>query len=378
MLSSLILENFRCHGLLELKDLGQRVVLQGANGMGKTSILEAVYLLSRCKSFRTHRTGECAGWGKRSFGVAGTLSYTMGLSSQCFAETSPHGSSEEEPQDNSPQRRRIKFEWSTAGRQLSIDGTPGIALVDFWGQLPAIAISNADRELVRGSGSNRRNWIDSLAAAQSHDYLTLAQKGALLQRQKNAILKQEQVDRTLWGILTGQMRSVAQEMNTARQKIADQIGARMEENYRQLTRSQEHIGVTSNRETERRLEKSDAELWAMEERSRNCELGPHREDWDMSLESKSLRHFGSEGQQKSAALAMRLAEISLSPAQGVILIDDALIELDSGRRERFWGQLPESAQILYASTDAGRDAQYAGFGQTIRIEPGKANIQRST
>ncbi len=319
-----------------------RVCLQGANGSGKTSILEAVYLLSRCKSFRTPRIGECAGWGKRSFGVAAVLE---------------SGS-------------RLKFEWSTAGRQLSIDGKPGVPLVEFWGRLPAIAITNSDRELIRGSGSNRRNWIDSLAASCSHHYLTLAQKAALLQRQKNAILKQERADRTLWKILTDQMRPVCQEMNEARQVVSSQVGPAIEECYRQLTGSEEHIGFACNRETERRLAKSDDELWTMEERSRNCELGPHREDWELSLEGKSLRHFGSEGQQKSAALAMRLAEISLSPSGGVILIDDALIELDAGRRERFWSQLPGEAHILYASTDAGKDREFAHFDQTLKIRDG--------
>lgn len=328
---------------MEVKEPGRRVCLEGANGTGKTSILEAVYLLSRCKSFRTPRIGECAGWGRRSFGVAGVI-----------------GSG-----------TRLKFEWSPAGRQLSVDGKSGTTLVEFWGRLPAIAITNSDRELVRGSGSNRRNWIDSLAASRQHDYLTLAQKAALLQRQKNAILKQERTDRTLWKILTDQMRSVCAEMNRRRHNIAGEVGPRIEEHYRQLTGSGEHIGFAGNRETGRRLDKSDDELLALEERSRNCELGPHREDWELSLEGKSLRYFGSEGQQKSAALAMRLAEISLSPSGGVVLIDDALIELDAGRRERFWSQLPGETQIFYASTDAGKDREFARFDSYMTITPGK-------
>jgi len=322
--------------------------LQGANGQGKTSILEAIYLLSRCRSFRTPRLAECAGWGRRAFGGACHL-----------------------------QREReevhLKFEWSIAGRQLSLDGRDGVPLTEFWGHFPAVAVSNGDRELVRGSGSNRRNWMDGLIAFRDPAYLELAQRANLLHRQKNAILKQDFVDRSLWTALTGQLRVVSQAMMEKRQAMADRLGERIESAYRELTGMEEHIGFSANRETERRLAKSDDDLWDLEERSRHNEMGPHREDWDLSLESKSLRHFGSEGQQKSAALAMRLAEIGFLEVPGVILIDDALIELDGARRERFWSQIPEKDQVFYASTDTAKDEPFARLDTRFEVRPGRAN-----
>ncbi|MEO0453897.1 MAG: DNA replication and repair protein RecF [Verrucomicrobiota bacterium] len=342
MIESLVLENFRCHPLLELSELGRRNCLQGANGQGKTSILEAIYLLSRCKSFRTPRIPECAGWGKRSFGLAASV----------------QGVDEVE---------RLKYEWSTSGRQLSINHESNLKLEQFWGKLPAIAITNADREMVKGSGSNRRNWIDSLIAGQDHSYLLLVQKAALLQRQKNAILKSEQVDRGLWTILSEQMKPLMEEMVEKREKMTELVGGEIELFYQRLTESEEKIGFTYQSESARRLEKSLDQIWENENRSRNCELGPHRDDWEMSLDKKSLRHFGSEGQQKSAALAMRLAEAEFLDDSGAVLIDDALMELDLRRRKRFWSLLPEDRQLFFASTNVESDQAYAGFDLRLEI-----------
>jgi DNA replication and repair protein RecF len=351
MLVRLILENFRCHPQLDFRDPGKRNVLVGANGQGKTSLLEAVFLISRCRSFRTHRIKECPGWGKTSFGVAGRMTESV------------NGAI------------RLKYEWTRAGRQLSTDVSPNLKLKEFWGLLQAVAITNQDRQLVTESGRYRRNWIDSLIAAMDHEYLELSQRALVLQRQKNALLKSEKTDRTLWKILTDQMRPVCSQMVEARQVMTERIAPEIEAHYRELTGQQEHVGFSCNGETTRRLQRAEEDLWQAEQKSRICELGPHRDDWDLTLKEKLMRHFGSEGQQKSAALAMRLAELKFdaatNPGRTVVLIDDALIELDGGRRERFWQQVPGDVQVLYATTDATRDAALMTFDRTFQVEPGQ-------
>lgn len=354
MLTRLILENFRCHLQLDLRDFGRCNVLTGANGQGKTSLLEAIFLISRCRSFRTHRTRECAGWGKTSFGIAGRMTQEV------------NGAV------------RLKYEWTRSGRQLSTDVASGMKLKDFWGLLQAVAITNQDRQLVTESGRHRRNWIDSLIAATDHEYLELSQKALLLQRQKNALLKREKIDRTLWKILTDQMRPVCAQMAEARDEMTERIVPQMEAYYCRLTNQAEHVGFTCNGETAKRLSRPEEEIWQAEQKSRNCELGPHRDDWDLTLQKKPLRHFGSEGQQKSAALAMRLAELNLDkdthPGRTVLLIDDALIELDAGRRARFWQQVPQEVQVFYATTDSHRDVEFMDFDRTFQVEPGTVHM----
>lgn len=346
MLESLTLIRFRCHQAWSAHDLPQRVLIAGPNGSGKTSILEAISLISRCRSFRTHRTGECAAWGSGSFGVGGTV---------------------QSPVDPV---LRLKFEWSRAGRHLAIGSEQNVPPKDFWGKLPTVLFTNYDRLLVQGSGGSRRSWVDSLVALENPGFLQQSQKAVLLQRQKNALLKKVPVDRSLWQILTRQMRPVCASINHARQAFIHSIRPSLEEEYRALTGSSEEVAFRNNRETERRLEKGEDELYTLEERSQNCELGPHREDWEPFLDGKSLRHYGSEGQQKSAALAMRLAEakraLQVRPGGVCLLLDDILMELDPQRRERFWARCPTEAQWIYSTTDPGRDASFVDFDQPIR------------
>ncbi len=96
------------------------------------------------------------------------------------------------------------------------------------------------------------------------------------------------------------------------------------------------------------------QLWERETHAHATRCGPHLDDWDLRLNDHPLRTFGSEGQQRSVALALRLAEIEMITQHRkkppIILIDDALRELDLERGERFWGLLPKEAQIFYAST----------------------------
>lgn len=351
MLTRLILENFRCHEQLQIDLDGGRTLLHGPNGQGKTSILEAIYVLSRCRSFRTPRIRECAGWGRCHFGVAGKVAPPL------------------------RQATRFKFEWTRAGRQLATERQENLKLKEFWGWLPVVALANADRQLVTGSGRYRRGWLDGLIAGNNRDFLEQSQKILLLHRQKNALLKKENPDRALWEILTSQMRPLCRTIMESRNREIDDLAARIENHYRALTGRAEQVTIKSNGETRRRLEKDDSDVFNWEQRSGMAELGPHREDYDLLLEGKPIRHFGSEGQQKSAALAMRLAELERSQQNVetpvVFLIDDALIELDTGRRERFWAQIPETAQVVFATTDPSKDRPIARFQTEYTISPSR-------
>jgi len=352
MLTRLILENFRCHPHLQIDLAGNRILLSAPNGQGKTSILEAIYLLSRCRSFRTPRIRECAGWGQNRFGIAGNVNPEIqGV-------------------------HRYKFEWTRAGRQLSTSHQENVKLKDFWGWLPVVVLTNADRQMVTGSGRYRRAWLDGLIAANHPDFLEISQKVLLLHRQKNAMLKHEKLDRSLWEVLTSQMRPLCHAVMESRDREIAELAGSIERHYHELTGCQEKVTIKSNGETQRRLMRRVDELYTWEERSRLCELGPHREDYDLLLEGKPLRHFGSEGQQKSAVLAMRLAELEryqtriTSPV--AFLIDDALIELDAKRRKHFWGLIPEASQVLFATTDASKDRSYGDFNLEFTVIPGQA------
>jgi DNA replication and repair protein RecF len=339
MLTGLHLQNFRCHTERHCRGLGRRVAWVGPNGRGKTSILEAIHVLARVRSFRTYQNRELIAWGASAFGVAGEFA---GMPFQ-----------------------KLKVVWSPEQRILEVDGVPAATFRDYWGRFLVTSFQNADRQLVQGAAALRRQWADGLAAALDPAYLPALQAAQLLLRQKNALLRQDVPDRAVWDSLTYQLRQHSGVIAAARRVLAAAAAPWVQAAYARLGGGREVLSLRLLDETSRQMARADDELWARETALRTARLGPHRDDWEIELDGRPLRQFGSEGQQKSAALALRFAETELiRQARGTwpaVLIDDVVNELDGARQEAFWSLLPEEAQVFVATTRLDLLPAGAGF-----------------
>lgn len=339
VLESLVLENFRCHRELHCRGLGRRMAWVGPNGRGKTSILEAAHVLARVKSFRTHQNRELIAWGAERFGVAGGFS--------------------------GGNTKRLKVVWSPEERVLEADGQTCPAFRDYWGKFLVVAFQNTDRQLIQGPATIRRQWADALAAAIESAYLPALQSAQLLLRQKNALLRQEHPDRAVWDSLTLLLRRHCAVLARIRRAMTEMLTPVLAQCGARLGGEREALSLHLTDETSRQLSRSDAELWEHESSLRIARLGPHRDEWEIEIGGRPLRQFGSEGQQKSAALALRFAEATLIQQHRgtwpLLLIDDAVNELDPPRQEAFWSLLPADAQAFLATTRADRVPPAAGF-----------------
>ena len=344
MLVRLHLVNFRCHADFELADLSRFNLLEGSNGRGKTSILEAIYFLSRCRSFRTHQTRELIHWGCEQFGIAGWFD-------DCTF-------------------KKLKIEWAESERNLAVDTAENLTFREFWGRVPSVVFQNSDRQIIQDGAQARRQWVDGLLSSMSPVYLSLVQRGQLLLKQKNALLRQENPDRGVWTGLTDQLEQVSREIHSFREDFTVKAAPLLSHFYCELTGRQETAGIFFEPAIPRYLALSRDELWQKERERGTARLGPHRDDWQLLLFDKPLRNFGSEGQVKSAALALRLLEVRLirenTDVWPLLLIDDALTDLDAERYGRFWSLLPEEAQIFYATTRAGR-GETPGAARTFQF-----------
>jgi len=338
--------NFRCHEDFELSDLGSCTLLLGDNGRGKTSLLEAVYFLSRCRSFRTHQSRELLRWGGQQFGVAGW-----------FENCSYH---------------KLKVEWTEESRNLAVDQSENLTFREFWGLLPSVVFQNNDRQIVLGPAQARRQWADGLLASMYPGYLGQVQRAQLLLKQKNALLRQENPDRALWDSLTQQLAELSRTLWEARGVFTQQAGPVLEQFYQSLAGERESISLHYESPLPQLLEATPDSLWQRERERGLARLGPHRDDWRITLFDKSLRDFGSEGQVKTAALALRLLESKLireaTDRDLILLLDDVLTELDAERQSRFWKQLPAGDQIIYATTRVPH-LEFAAAPQEIRLGP---------
>jgi len=139
VLRRLRLTSFRCHTSLELEDLGPRVLLTGANGRGKTTLLESVGLLARLRSFRTKALRDCTQHGAEGWRVEGAWADEAGPV-------------------------RLGMVWRGNGRELEVDGRADSTVNEFWGRAMAVVAHGGDTVILEGGSAERRAGFDLLLA----------------------------------------------------------------------------------------------------------------------------------------------------------------------------------------------------------------------
>ncbi len=325
-LNDIRLIQFRCHQdtIFTFPSTGN-LLLSGKNGSGKTSILEAIYLLSRCRSFRTNSLREIPTWGTGGFSLNGRFS--GGVSNE------------------------LKFTWKSSKRTLGLDGIDNVPLKEYWGRFPTVLFRMSDRSLAEGSPSHRRKWLDIFISSLDKSYLESLQKAQQTLFQKNALLKQPKPDFHLWNILTDSLTSLSQKISAARKKMIADMSESAMHFYRTLADTSDELSFVENYSCDHT--KNAQEMFKKECLYQQSLFGYQLDEWFMALNGKPLRNFGSEGQQRSAAIALKFVEAKflrdLEP-KPLLLMDDILHELDPGRRERFWDVSPDDCPCILACT----------------------------
>jgi DNA replication and repair protein RecF len=312
-LAHLRLRDFRNYARLDV-DFGAGFhVLLGDNAQGKTNILEAVYLLATLRSFR---------------GVGGAQMVRHGQKGY-FVGASVAGRSMNE----------IKMYWSADKRQLSLDGRPVRKLSEYFGAVRAVVFCTEDLQLIKGASSVRRRFIDLLLAQTQPVYLALLHRYSAALRARNALLKQRYPDETTLEGFTRELVEAGGHIMRARRELAPRIAPLARDAYGRVARSAEELRIEYQSSV-----KEDFAVELVRNRAREkamgvTVIGPHRDELQLRLNGSSAAKFASEGQKRSIAIAMKLAQAEyFSTAHGVppiLLIDDVMGELDAKRRAAF-------------------------------------------
>jgi DNA replication and repair protein RecF len=355
-LSQLRLRDFRNYGRLDLKFAPGLHLFLGNNAQGKTNVLEAIYLLATLRSFR--------GVGSAQMVRHNQTGYFVG------AKVVSQASHE------------IKMYWSARQRQLSLDGQAVRRLADFIGVFRAVVFCSDDVLLVKGPASRRRRFIDLILAQTQSAYLPLLQRYTKALRSRNALLKQRNPDNYALESFTVELVTVGKQIIARRQAILPKVTPLVLEAYQRVANAAEELRLD--------YQPSVRTDFARElEQSRNRErvlkstmVGPHRDEVLLTLDSKAAAQFASEGQKRSIAIALKLAQAEyLTMAFGappVLLIDDVMGELDARRRAAFVPMLQRihraNSQVFMTCTeenwprDLARQARrYHVAGGTIKI-----------
>ncbi|HJT81947.1 MAG TPA: DNA replication and repair protein RecF [Chthoniobacterales bacterium] len=323
MLTELQLKNFRCFESLSVRLNPRFNFFVGPNGEGKTSILEAACVLLRLQSQRSSSLAPLTRVGAKSFSVAGNYDGHW-----------------------------LRFNYGELRRRLEFDGVEQRTSTEYLRLARVVWFANTDIELIRGSGEPRRRYVDFVGSQMDPKYRTTLRAYERAVRSRNALLKNTPVRSREIAAYDLPLIEHGTRLHRMRAGLISQLGPLTSAAYAEISDSKERVDVFYAPGNEEDFAADLARTQAEQMRLRQTVVGPHRDDLDLFVDGMPAQVYASEGQQRSLALALKLAQARLFGESGsiaLLLIDDIFGELDETRRTRLFGALPE-AQALVTST----------------------------
>jgi DNA replication and repair protein RecF len=332
-LAHLRLRDFRNYARLDADFAPGCHLLLGDNAQGKTNLLEAIYLLATLRSFRGVGGAQMIRHGQRGYFVGGKI---VGVG-----------------------EREIKMFWSARERKLALDGQPVKKLSDYFGVLRAVIFCTEDLHLVKGAARARRRFLDLLLAQTQSGYLPLLQRYMRAVRARNALLKQRAVDEVALDSFSAELVKLGEEIIRARRELAPKFSPLARLAYRRISNGAEELRIEYQPSVKKDFAVELSQSRVRERSYRSTLVGPHRDDLQLLLNEKSAAQFGSEGQKRTLAIALKMAQAEfLAGIHGsppILLIDDVMGELDLKRRSGFLPLLEHarktSGQVFMTTTE---------------------------
>lgn len=332
-IKGLYLHNFRNYGLCSLQFPAMVNIFYGKNAQGKTNLLEAIFYAAFGMSHRTFQEDDLFGDGRREMAVK--------------ADFTSFDSDYEIKIKRYEQNGRIK-------KELLLDNV-NIKAKEHYGTLNTVMFSPEDLQLIKGEPQLRRRFFDMQIAQTDKAYYELLVKYNRLLQQRNRLLKEirdNNGDKGQLNLWNNELSVSAASIIKKRLAALEELLVIASEIYASIAGGSESMLInyalkTSNDFILQQSDKSESEwqdfyLKELHERQAldilrgNTSIGPHRDDLFFYISGKLLKAFGSQGQQRSAALALKLAQLEYvknnTGEYPVLLLDDVMSELDSERR----------------------------------------------
>ena len=345
-LAHLRLRDFRNYTRLEMDFAPGFHLLLGDNAQGKTNILEAIYLIATLRSFRGVGGAQMIRHGQKGYFVGGKVV----------------GQGEHE----------VKMYWSSLERSLSLDARPVRKLTDYLGVLRTVVFCTEDLQLVKGVARARRRFLDLLLSQTYPGYLPLLQRYTRALRSRNALLKQPRPDPVALDGFSRELVKSGEEIIRLRRELVPKFSPLARLAYRRISSEAEELRLEYHPSVKQDFSVELAQSRQREAAYRSTLVGPHRDDLQLLVDNRSAAQFGSEGQKRTLAITLKLAQAEyltgLHGSPPVLLIDDIMGELDVKRRGGFLPLLQRAqqsgGQVFMTATEEnwpeepGRDLQH--------------------
>ena len=314
-LERLSLLNFKNIARGELRFCAGVNCLVGDNGTGKTNIVDAVHYLSMCKSSLPATDTQSILHGEEFFMIDGRYRSDAGKTEQIVCSFSRKG-----------------------GKVLKRNGKEYERLADHVGLVPAVIVSPADSALISDSADERRRYLNACISQLDKAYLLSMMRYNAVLAERNRLLKTHP-DETMLSVYDLQLAEHGRRIHARRSEFAEQLQPLVAECYRALSDDREQVELHYKSElNERPFEEV---LRAARQKDLVNEFttsGIHRDDLVLRIGGYPLRKYGSQGQQKSFLIALKLAQYAIVARtcgeRPILLLDDLFDKLDAGRVEQ--------------------------------------------
>jgi DNA replication and repair protein RecF len=340
-LSRLQVTDFRCLQSAQLELDPHFSLISGPNASGKTSLLEAIYVLGRGRSFRTRRLEHLMRHGALRFVVFGEV-------------------------DTAHRRVPMGVEGSRTGIRAQIDGDKPSSLAELALQLPVQIIDPEVHHLIEEGPSRRRRFLDWGVFHVEQSFVGHWQRYQQVLKQRNAALKAHQ-PRAIVSVWDSDLVRSGELLTAARSRYVAALTPHAQIIGRNLIGMDLSLTYRSGWSKDHSMTEALAQSWSHDQDTGATQIGPHRADLAIRLDGTAVKDRVSRGQQKLLAAALLIAQIKLfpeaSPVQPSLLLDDPAAELDD---ERLGGLIQEvlsqSVQLIVTTLHG----EFPAFGQPGR------------
>lgn len=373
-LEQIQLNYFRNYIEEEIHFNSNKIIILGENAQGKSNLLEAIQLLSTLKSYRTSKEQD--------------LVYQERLYGEIKAKiTKQYGNYQLGIKIPFKGRKEITVNLEKKTRQL-----------DFLGIVNTVSFSSLDLDLVRGTPEYRRNWIDNLLAQLEPIYVYILKQYQQVLKQRNALLKQLKKEglthydnlsdlcKLQLNIWDDKLIETACRVMRRRKRVLEKIEPVGKFWHQQISNYQEQLKINylPNIPYERdNLDEIKIRIQSEIEQKRQVELimgttlvGPHRDDIQLIINQNPSKNYGSQGQQRTLVLALKLAELQLIEEvigePPLLLLDDVMAELDLKRQQQLLESLGNRFQTFITTTHLNHfDEKLLQEAQIFEVKRGK-------
>ena len=360
-ISSVELNNFRNISSLSLTADDGVNVIYGENAQGKTNILEGIWLFTGCKSFRGAKDSELIKFNEPFAGLK--LNFT-----------------------DATREKSAEIKISPQKKTASMNGVPLKTTAELIGSFYAVIFSPSHLSLIKDGPSGRRKFIDTALCQLKPSYAEVLSHYKHTLMQRNALLKDIHLNSGLYDLLDTldiQLARFSGQVVMQRLKYIDILSGYSKEIYGGISENKEEISVKYSRnDLDLSISLEDLckiELQRLKDSqkddilNRSTTVGPHRDDIEILINNVSARSFGSQGQQRSCALALKLGESeiikSITGENPVALLDDVMSELDEKRQDYVLNHIKDR-QVFLTCCDPSQVLRLCG-GASFLIKGGE-------